>query len=242
MRINTNPTSGQFLEEVPLAAEAAASLWGNVSTRLGHLNAAILLSFCTTTQAVLGSFGIRHEQPFSKPATNSRWNSHPSLEDRFKQPPFFWMRLLTKLCGPSEFEITSDFRKFWFTCGVSFIHFSFCWGVLVKNVDHDLMFTSIKRRKHLRGVRCIFCSHCNFSQTCWHSTGTAVFAVGDSSRVSIDDVQEEVSGVVVGLTGVSFQLKTAFIYVLCRIWWSNESVMFVPMSEKYAKALCAGPW
>lgn len=74
------------------------------------------------------------------------------------------------------------------------------------------------------------------------STVIAVFAVGHSSWVSIDDVQEEVGGVVVGFTAVSFQMKTAFIHVLCTLCWSNKNVMFVPMSEKYAKALCAGPW
>lgn len=78
----------------------------------------------------------------------------------------------------------------------------------------------------------IFCSHCNISQTRRHSTVTAILAVGDSNWVSIDDIQEEVGWVVVGFTGVSFQMKTPFIHILCGLRWSDKNVIFVPMSAK----------
>lgn len=72
---------------------------------------------------------------------------------RLKEPPSFWMRDPTELCGTSDFQSTSpDLWKIWFACGVSFIHLSFCWAVLVKKIDPHLMFTSIKRRKHVGGV------------------------------------------------------------------------------------------
>lgn len=124
-RINTNPTTGQFLEEAPLATEAEG-LWGNVSTRLEYLNTAIVLFL--HNKLCWAPLGSDMNSPFqTQPQTlegipisalNLRGKA---AAGRFKQPPFFWMRELTKLCGPSEFKITSpDFWKIGFAWG--FIH------------------------------------------------------------------------------------------------------------------------
>lgn len=114
-------------------------LWVNVSTRLGHLNIAILFRFCTTMQTVLGSPGIRREQPFSKPATNW-WNSHLSceLEGSNQTLQAIWLK-----------KKYVDWLLKNLICLEGLIHsFIFLWGLLVKNVDHDFMITSIKRRNY----------------------------------------------------------------------------------------------
>lgn len=176
-RINTNPTTGQFLEEAPLATEAEG-LWGNVSTRLEYLNTAIVLFL--HNKLCWAPLGSDMNSPFqTQPQTlegipisalNLRGKA---AAGRFKQPPFFWMRELTKLCGPSEFKITSpDFWKIGFAWRVSFIHLSIFLlrggRVLVKNLDHDFKFTNIKSRKHVIGIN-IFCSQSDMMTLYRHS-------------------------------------------------------------------------
>lgn len=55
----------------------------------------------------------------------------------------------------------------------------------------------------------------------------------DSSRVSINDIQEEVRRVVVGLTGVSWETKTKFYTAQARVSFCvTEKFKLVPMPEK----------
>lgn len=66
--------------------------------------------------------------------------------------------------------------------------------------------------------------------------------------LSINDIQKEVSRVVVGLAGVSWEMtvqtklqSTSSLHWVM-LYWIKVNVMFLPMSEKYSSALCAGPW
>lgn len=163
--------------------------------------------------------------------------------DRVNQPPFFWMRDQTDICGPSDSKVTSPFTNLIFLEGFTHSFIFLLRVFLSKNLSMILCLKASRKKKpKLVGGVNIICSCCNTSKMWCHCTVTAIFAVGDSSWVSIDDVQEEVGGVVVGFTGVSFQMKIDFRYVVCRQCWSNKNIMFIPMSEKYSKALCAGPW
>lgn len=59
------------------------------------------------------------------------------------------LRDLTKLCRPSDFKKYVCWLLKNLICLEGRIHsFIFLWGLLVKNVDHDFMITSIKRRNH----------------------------------------------------------------------------------------------
>lgn len=72
-------------------------------------------------------------------------------------------------------------------------------------------------------------------------------AEDDCTWVSVNDVQEEVSRIVVGLTGVSWEIKsptklhTSRLYQVV-LYWIKVNFMLLPMSEKYSSALGAGAW
>ena len=61
--------------------------------------------------------------------------------------------------------------------------------------------------------------------------------------VSVDDVEEEVCGVVVRLTGVSWETEVMGSSASRHVMSQHLKVehMFVPISEKYSSTLCAGP-
>lgn len=97
--INTNNTSGQFLEEALLAAEAAPSLWGKVSTRMEYLKPC----GAPLRSGMKSAFQSQPQTPDGIPISAvSLWVCEfwgQAAAGRFKQPPPFWTRIRLNSVG-----------------------------------------------------------------------------------------------------------------------------------------------